>query len=289
MDKRYELIASGEDDGLYRIRALRPFPCLGGFVNIKAGDLGGLVDSEDILSQEGTSWLDERSIATRSRVEGDCLLENAHVYDSTLGGRYRISSCTISDSTLCGRGNLHATDIEHGCRLAGEVRANESSLLGTSVEGGAVLDRSGLGKGSAVEAGASVRLDCYSLLMDCRVEAGADLRGSALTVDGGAALCGSLALDRMWLRGGRIDSSTPIVPFRIRRGGLWHDAAYNGATGMFTVLENRGWAFHHRKSEEAMEGFPKDGAAMAAFVEECDDGPWKGAVLALLASLREKS
>ena len=54
-NKKYELVKEDSIvvDGfkLFRIRALRDF-----FV-IKAGDLGGYVESEDNLSHEGYAWI----------------------------------------------------------------------------------------------------------------------------------------------------------------------------------------------------------------------------------------
>ena len=53
MEKKYELTESKIYCGitLYRIKALR------GFRNVKAGDLGGWVESELNLSHEGDCWI----------------------------------------------------------------------------------------------------------------------------------------------------------------------------------------------------------------------------------------
>src|SRR5205823_3763851 len=73
-EKKYELmrdqqvIAGGVT--LYRIRALRDFG------KVKAGDLGGFLESERNLSHEGDCW-----VADEARVYGDALVSHdARVY-----------------------------------------------------------------------------------------------------------------------------------------------------------------------------------------------------------------
>lgn len=69
-NKKYELVKEDSIvvDGfkLYRIKALKDF-----FV-IKAGDLGGYVESEDNLSQEGNCWIyDDAKVYGGSKVFGN--------------------------------------------------------------------------------------------------------------------------------------------------------------------------------------------------------------------------
>jgi carbonic anhydrase/acetyltransferase-like protein (isoleucine patch superfamily) len=60
---------------LYRIRALRDFGV------VKAGELGGFVEKEANLSQEGNAWVfGDARVSGKARVFGDaCVLGNAHV------------------------------------------------------------------------------------------------------------------------------------------------------------------------------------------------------------------
>ena len=84
--KKYELITEdtiGVDNStLYRIRALRDFG------NVKAGDLGGFVESEANLSQVGDCWIyDEAKVYGVARVCG-----NAQVCkNASVGGSARIA------------------------------------------------------------------------------------------------------------------------------------------------------------------------------------------------------
>lgn len=73
---------------LYRIRALRDFITVNGRT-IKKGDLGGFVQTEDNLSQEGTCWIfdnakvyDNAVICDKAEVYGNAeVFENAEIYD----------------------------------------------------------------------------------------------------------------------------------------------------------------------------------------------------------------
>ena len=75
MDKKYELL---KDDcinyarrTLYRIKALRDFS------DVKAGDIGGYIESEKNLSQDGSCWVyDNAKVFNNARV-----YQNAKVFD----------------------------------------------------------------------------------------------------------------------------------------------------------------------------------------------------------------
>ena len=74
MSKKYELtsetIETDEGITLYRIKALKDFG------NVNKGDLGGFIESEDNLSQEGITW-----VYDNARVFGDAkVFGNALVY-----------------------------------------------------------------------------------------------------------------------------------------------------------------------------------------------------------------
>ncbi|WP_412057954.1 hypothetical protein [Bartonella sp. DGB2] len=55
---------------LYRIQAMRDF------ANVKAGDLGGFVESEDNLSHEGDCW-----VGGNARVGGNAHIDGDRVID----------------------------------------------------------------------------------------------------------------------------------------------------------------------------------------------------------------
>lgn len=82
--KKYKLIQDSRiwqyDRAIYRIQALRDFS------DVKKGDLGGFVESEENLSQEGNCWIyDNAQAVEKSTVKGDaCLRDCSKMYDSSL-------------------------------------------------------------------------------------------------------------------------------------------------------------------------------------------------------------
>jgi hypothetical protein len=80
--RKYEFTGETQTwDGrtLHRIRALRDFG------EVKAGDLGGWLESEGNLSHRGTCWVaDEARVADHARVSGDAQVYGyAHVYEQS--------------------------------------------------------------------------------------------------------------------------------------------------------------------------------------------------------------
>ena len=68
---------------LFRIKALIEFG------NVKAGELGGFVEKEENLSQDGNAW-----VYDNARVYGDaCVCGNARVYGD---------ACVCGDARVCG-------------------------------------------------------------------------------------------------------------------------------------------------------------------------------------------
>ena len=96
MNKKYELTDETIGVGgckLYRIRALRDFG------NVKAGDLGGFIESEENLSYESDCWVGENArvyenawISENARVFGNaCVYEDAQVSEmSKIFGNARV-------------------------------------------------------------------------------------------------------------------------------------------------------------------------------------------------------
>ena len=81
--KKYELTQNIKDfyeHTLYQIKALIDIP----EKDIKIGDLGGYIESEDNLSHEGSCWVaDEARIYGQARIYGDAkVCGNAEIYDN---------------------------------------------------------------------------------------------------------------------------------------------------------------------------------------------------------------
>lgn len=95
MSRKYELMVR-EGNGLCRIRALKDIPEIG----IKTGDIGGYVQSERNLSQEGNCW-----VFRDAKVHGDArVCDDARIYDSAeIFGNARVYNSTwvYGDLRIC--------------------------------------------------------------------------------------------------------------------------------------------------------------------------------------------
>lgn len=112
-EKKYKLIESScawlYGRPIYRIQALRDFS------DVKKGDLGGFVESEGNLSQEGDCWIyDMAQAMEKSRVEDDaCLRDCAKMYGSSLlKDKAQLQGCARMIQYACLADNAVAIDTE---------------------------------------------------------------------------------------------------------------------------------------------------------------------------------
>ncbi len=116
MNKKYELI---KDSYWYRVKALKDFILITG-ETVKKGDIGGFIESEDCLSQEGLCWvMDDASIcgkASENAVVKDCgfvqgnISGNAIVKDfakvyGTVSGNASVRDCACIEKNATATGN----------------------------------------------------------------------------------------------------------------------------------------------------------------------------------------
>lgn len=110
MDKKYEIlndryiIINGRK--LFRIRALKDFQTIQG-LTVKVGDLGGYIQSEKNLSQEGNCW-----VANDAKVfDNAYVCDNARVFDnaSVCGNAMVYNSAFVSENA-CVYGNAKVFD-----------------------------------------------------------------------------------------------------------------------------------------------------------------------------------
>jgi NDP-sugar pyrophosphorylase family protein len=92
---------------LYQIEALKDF----GYV--KKGDLGGYVESEDNLSQEGNCWL----------YKGSMVIDTAHVF----GNAY------VENSIIFNNARIFDDAYVFGAEIGGEVVIEGNSRIGEGV------------------------------------------------------------------------------------------------------------------------------------------------------------
>jgi hypothetical protein len=97
---KYELTDIKNEQGLYRIRALKDFN------DVKAGDLGGWVASEANLSQDGNAWIyDDSMVFDNARVSG-----NAKVFDNArISGESKI----YGSMKICGHTEINKPRVNN--------------------------------------------------------------------------------------------------------------------------------------------------------------------------------
>ena len=121
MMKKYELVPENtvniNGKTLYQIRSLISFETIS-FGEIRPGDLGGYVESEDNLSQEGTAWISGNS----------CVLNKARVSDK---GVVCDTACVSDFAEIKG----HAV-LQDNAHVFGEATVCESSLIGDNARVG---------------------------------------------------------------------------------------------------------------------------------------------------------
>ena len=112
-EKKYKLIEGSRSwqygRPIYRIQALRDFS------DVKKGDLGGFVESEANLSQEGNCWIyDMAQAVEKSKVVGDaCLRDYSRMYDSSLlKDKAQLQGCARMIQYACLSDNAVAIDVE---------------------------------------------------------------------------------------------------------------------------------------------------------------------------------
>ena len=138
MDKKYEILydlnCTSYGRKVYRIRSLRNFS------NVKVGDVGGFVASEENLSQDGNCWVyDDAIVHDHALIRGDAAIcDHSRIYDYSI----------IRDrATVCGyaiiRGHTSIYDLAivrsydsgypffiHGCAvIRGSVIVEKSSEI----------------------------------------------------------------------------------------------------------------------------------------------------------------
>lgn len=121
---------------LYRIKALKDFG------DVKAGDLGGYVESEDNLSHEGDCWVYYDAIVRDKAM----VLDNAQVSDYAIVKDY----ATVRDSARIKGNNILISDKSHiygkaiilknsriigECNIGGNVKIDNSSIFNSLITG----------------------------------------------------------------------------------------------------------------------------------------------------------
>lgn len=150
-DNKYELTDETRlfcNVKFYRIRATRDFETLGGMVY--RGELGGYVENNSILSQEGNCWVDQHCFINGDlTISGDTYIgDNVHI-DATgeISGNTNIRNSLIMgivhinggddtcivDSTIKGDVHIDGDSLITDSRIDGTVNITKSNILKSDI------------------------------------------------------------------------------------------------------------------------------------------------------------
>lgn len=159
--KKYELVPESIKHfyhrPMYRIRALKDFS------DVKKGDLGGYVESEENLSHTGKCWIyDDSIVGLGSRVVG-----NAIVKDASTVVRYS----EISNNAIIEHGSFitQSSVVRNQSRIIDSIVSNGSYIIykstvnmGCLVIEGSIINNAVVGPNICVSNGAVIRFDIDS-------------------------------------------------------------------------------------------------------------------------------
>ena len=189
--KKYELIKESKDyfagREIFRIRALKDFR------NVKVGDIGGWVCSEDNLSQKGYCWIyDEAKCLDNAK-----MFDDAKMYDSSmmLGNAKMYDNAVMSDSSIicdnavvCGNARMCDTSTMCGNSM---MRGNAMMFNNSKMYDSAIMFDNSKMYDSAKMCGNSTMYDNSAIYDNAKMFDGAEMFGRA-TLDKDKLLYGSI-------------------------------------------------------------------------------------------------
>ena len=140
MDNKYELIPS-DKEGLYRIKALKDF------YDVKKGDIGGYIQSENNLSHYGNCWIyDNAVVRDNAKVYGDAKVchEAIVMDDAKVCGNARVrNNAQVCDNAIV-RNNAQVCDNARVCdnaKIGGKARIEGYTVIqgNADVSGDAII------------------------------------------------------------------------------------------------------------------------------------------------------
>ena len=189
--KKYELIKESKDyfaeREIFRIRALKDFS------DIKVGDIGGWVCSEDNLSQEGNCWIYDNAKC----LDNAKMFDDAKMYDNTMmiGNSRMYDNAKMSDSSIicdnavmCGNARMYDTSTMCGSSM---MRGNATMFNNSKMYDRATMFDNSKMYDSAKMCGNSTMYDNSVMYDNAEMYDGAEMLGRAI-LDEDKILYGSI-------------------------------------------------------------------------------------------------
>lgn len=204
-DPKYEITANTmqvyeyrDDKVVYQIRALKDFG------DVKAGELGGWIESEENLSQSGNCWVaDNAMVYDHAQVRDNAILcGNANACDHALiTGNAKLFDKTwiAGDARVSGQAELHdfayAKDdaiINDFALVSGlaSVSGEAKVLNHAKIDGTAIIGDCAVVKDNACIEGNALVIDQTTVSGNASVREGAKIQEYAV-VEGNCCICGS--------------------------------------------------------------------------------------------------
>ena len=114
------------------------------FGNVKAGDLGGWIEEESFLSQEGLCWVGGNAIVVGrgSLIDGDSIVDgNVNVVESKIHGTSRVTDDTfiwlsyLTNVEVTDKAQVLSSCIAKDCKFADTSIAFSAKIEGTTCTG----------------------------------------------------------------------------------------------------------------------------------------------------------
>ena len=197
--KKYELIRD-EDSSLYRIRALKKIKLnTGSRKDVEPGDIGGLVQSENNLSQEGSCWIfDNAKVTDDAQVLDDAIIsewaevsDNAVVKDNSFVSEYAQirENAVIQDNAV-----IKDSAFISGTSVVSDFAEIKDSAIvagNSSVFGHAVISDNAIVNNDAQVYGSACVNDFSKILNKAIVHGSTQISGSSIISD--SAVIGGFA------------------------------------------------------------------------------------------------
>lgn len=176
----------------------------------ESGDLGGFVESENNLSQDGDCWIyDEASAVGQSVVKDNAMLrDEAFIQDNAIVSGEAIvqdssslygNSCVKDNAVVHGRSSLSGRAIVKDDAVAGNVVMKDDSIIDENASADTVhVEGHGKITGTSMVMGSfdDNSYDCYITVKDHGIIANdADVAGTRLMVAGNAMVLGKVCKD----------------------------------------------------------------------------------------------